>query len=96
MELITYQASGIGRACALGLARDGAAGIMIADLNIEEARQVAAECMTAATTAERPGFRVEEVYLDVTREGSVRAATDHALEIFGRIDYCINCAGVSS
>ncbi|RYP78474.1 hypothetical protein DL769_003179 [Monosporascus sp. CRB-8-3] len=84
-------ASGIGRACAIGLAKEGAAGIVIADLNLEAAKQVAAECKAEATMAE---FRVDALYLDVTREDSLKIAIDHVLGMFGRIDYCVNCAGI--
>ncbi|EHK18437.1 uncharacterized protein TRIVIDRAFT_158432 [Trichoderma virens Gv29-8] len=59
--------SGIGRACALGLAKGGAKGILIADINLEAANRVATEC---------------------------RGATKYMIEIFERIDYCINCAGI--
>ncbi|EHK47039.1 hypothetical protein TRIATDRAFT_217448 [Trichoderma atroviride IMI 206040] len=41
--------SGIGRACALGLAKDGAAGILIADMNVEAAGRVIAECKAATS-----------------------------------------------
>ncbi|PFH62267.1 hypothetical protein XA68_14398 [Ophiocordyceps unilateralis] len=84
--------SGIGRACALVLARDGAAGIVIADRDVKAAAQVAAECKAVATAAQ---FRVESVHMDVTEKTSVEQATDYMVQAFGRIDYCINCAGVS-
>ncbi|KAI1125553.1 hypothetical protein F5Y10DRAFT_279398 [Nemania abortiva] len=83
--------SGIGRACARGLARDGAAGMLVADLNIEAAKAVAAECKAAASS---PSFVIEIVHLDVSQEASVQHAVDYMLQLFGRIDYCVNCAGV--
>ncbi|RYP78220.1 hypothetical protein DL771_000697 [Monosporascus sp. 5C6A] len=96
MEITGYAfiaggASGIGRACAIGLAKDGAAGIAIADLNLDAAKKVAAECRAEATAAE---FRVDALYVDVTRDDSLKAAIDHMLGVFGRVDYCINCAGI--
>lgn len=88
----TYQGSGIGRACALGLAKEGAIGILIADVNVEAASRVAAECRAVATAA---SFRAQSCQIDVSQEVSVVNATGYMVEAFGRIDYCINCAGVS-
>lgn len=84
--------SGIGRACALGLAKDGAAGILIADMNVEAAGRVIAECKSVATAS---NFRAEAIQIDISQEESVAKATSYMVETFGRIDYCINCAGVS-
>ncbi|KAL6855656.1 NAD(P)-binding protein [Trichoderma novae-zelandiae] len=83
--------SGIGRACALGLAKDGAIGILIADMNVEAATRVAAECRAVATA---PSFRAESFHVDVSQEESVEKASKYMVEAFGRIDYCINCAGI--
>ncbi|KAK1243336.1 hypothetical protein MKX07_003964 [Trichoderma sp. CBMAI-0711] len=84
--------SGIGRACALGLAKDGAVGILIADLNVEAASRVAAECRAVATAA--ADFRAEACQIDVSQEVSVVNATGYMVKTFKRIDYCINCAGI--
>ncbi|PHH90747.1 hypothetical protein CDD83_2743 [Cordyceps sp. RAO-2017] len=83
--------SGIGRACALALARDGAAGILIADRDVQAAERVKAECEAVATAGQA---RVEALYVDVSKEQSVEAATNYMMEVFGRMDYCINCAGI--
>ncbi|KAK7946584.1 NAD(P)-binding protein [Apiospora aurea] len=83
--------SGIGRACALELAKEGAAGIVIADMNVEAAKQVAADCSSVATAQ---GFRAEAVSVDVTQKASVDEATGFAVRAFGRIDYCVHCAGI--
>jgi NAD(P)-dependent dehydrogenase (short-subunit alcohol dehydrogenase family) len=88
-----FQGSGIGRACAIGFAKDGAASILITDLNLDTAKSVAAECKTVATAV---NFRVETLHIDITQEESVEMATKYMVETFGRIDYCVNCAGVSS
>lgn len=65
---------------------------MIADLNLEAARNVVAECQAVATNSQ---FRTEAVQVDITREDSVRNLVDRMVQVFGRIDYCVNCAGVS-
>ncbi|KAL3484071.1 hypothetical protein BJX62DRAFT_244311 [Aspergillus germanicus] len=90
--LIVGGASGIGMACALMLAKDGAAGIMIADLDLAAARAVAAKCQQVATN---PTFRAEATHVDVTDEGSVKAAAASMASILGRIDYCVHCAGIA-
>ncbi|KAL7794099.1 hypothetical protein V8C43DRAFT_305140 [Trichoderma afarasin] len=83
--------SGIGRACALGLAKDGAKGIVIVDMNLEAASRVAAECRDIATAI---NFRAESLKVDVSQEESVARATKYMVDTFERIDYCINCAGI--
>lgn len=83
--------SGIGRACALGLAKDGAAGILIADMNVEAAGRVVAECKAVATAR---NFRAEAIQIDISQEESVAKATSHMVQTYERIDYCINCAGI--
>ena len=87
-----FQGSGIGKACAIGFAKDGTAGILIADVNLDAARIVAVECMAASTAT---NFRAEALHIDITKEESVETAMKHMVETFGRIDYCVNCAGVS-
>ena len=40
-------------------------------------------------------FRAIAVQVDVSDEDSVRAMVDTAVKEFGRVDYCVHCAGVS-
>lgn len=73
---------------------------MVADIHFGAALEVAEMCRRAAAAAARAGneaggCRVEAVCVDVTSEESVRAMMDHAKQIFGRVDYCVNSAGVS-
>ncbi|CAJ2505664.1 Uu.00g130580.m01.CDS01 [Anthostomella pinea] len=83
--------SGIGKSCALAFAREGAAGILLADISLGAAKEVAALCVTAATAA---GFRAEAVHADVTVEASVKSATSRMADLFPRIDYCVISAGI--
>lgn len=88
---LLYVGSGIGRACSLAFAKEGAANIMVADLDIAAARRVADETKAAAAN---PHCKVEASHIDVTSEQSVRDAIKTVSQLFGRIDYCVNCAGV--
>jgi hypothetical protein len=85
-------ASGIGRASSLALAKEGARGLLVADLNLEGAEKTAADARSVATNSE---FQVEAIQIDVAIEDSVDRAIAHMVEKFGRIDYCVHSAGVS-
>ncbi|KAI1778188.1 NAD(P)-binding protein [Hypoxylon cercidicola] len=84
--------AGIGRATCLALAEAGARGILIADINLGSAQDVAAEIKTAATN---PGCRAEAIHVDVALEESVNSVLKQMVHSFGRIDYCVVCAGVA-
>ncbi|KAH8588213.1 hypothetical protein B0O99DRAFT_746994 [Bisporella sp. PMI_857] len=84
-------ASGIGRSCAIAFAKFGARCLTIADINLEAAQAVLKECQSLATN---PKFTAECVAIDITLENSVKAAMNHAVSAFGRIDYCVNSAGM--
>jgi 2-hydroxycyclohexanecarboxyl-CoA dehydrogenase len=78
--LVTGGASGIGAATARRLAAEGAK-VAIGDVDLDGAREVAAEIDGFATT------------LDVTDTASVRAAVADATEGIGQIDVLVNNAG---
>lgn len=71
---------------------EGAAGVMIADKDHESAQAVAAACIASSSN---PDFRAEAIHIDVTVEDSVKRAVTQMVKTFGRIDYCVNNAGVS-
>ena len=81
--LITGSARGIGRAFAEAYVAEGAR-VAIADINIERARQTAAEIGAAAVAIE----------MDVTRQDSIDAAVAATVEALGGIDILINNAAV--
>ena len=85
--IVTGGGSGIGRASALGLAREGA-HVAIFDSNAEAAKQTAADL--AAQGCEAASFTV-----DVSREEEVRAAISEASARFGNIDILLNNAGIA-
>ena len=86
IALVTGAASGIGKAIATRLAAEGAC-VVIADLNLEAAEQVAAELGGSDVAI---GVRA-----DVTDAGQVAAAIDATVLAFGGIDLVVNNAGLS-
>ncbi|KAI5867518.1 NAD(P)-binding protein [Durotheca rogersii] len=84
--------SGIGKACALAFAKYGSRRIVVADINLEAAEAAVAACRDVALDAT---FHAEAIAIDVTAEESVKAAIARAQEVLGRIDYCVNSAGVA-
>jgi NAD(P)-dependent dehydrogenase (short-subunit alcohol dehydrogenase family) len=86
VAIITGAASGIGRGIALELAARGA-DIVIADLDEQAGKKVAAEVRTL-------GRKALFVRTDVTGQASTDAMAQAALREFGRIDILVNNAGV--
>jgi len=85
--IVTGAGSGIGRAIAKRLAKEGA-HIVIADINDETSQETAKEISII-------GSQYLVVKADVTDEGSVKSMVDKAIEKFGRIDVAVSNAGVS-
>jgi NAD(P)-dependent dehydrogenase (short-subunit alcohol dehydrogenase family) len=87
VAIVTGAASGIGRATALALAREGAA-VVVADLNADGANAVA-EGIEAA------GGRAVGQATDVSSEPSVAAMVAAAIDRFGGLDVLHNNAAAS-
>ena len=92
LALMYSPGSGIGRDCTYAYAAEGAAGVIVADINEASAKEVTEESVKFATN---PLYRAFTVVVDVTDESSVQSMVDFTLNKFGRIDYCVNSAGVS-
>ncbi|WP_150308763.1 bifunctional aldolase/short-chain dehydrogenase [Planctomonas psychrotolerans] len=86
IALVTGAASGIGKAIATRLTAEGAC-VVIADLDLDKAREAAAEL---GSTDVAIGVRA-----DVTDEEQVQSAVDAALLAFGGLDLVVNNAGLS-
>ena len=86
VALVTGGGSGIGRATALRLARDGAA-VAVADIDEQSARET-------VRLVEGHAGRALPIQADVADEGAVRRMIDHARERYGRLDILVNNAGV--
>ncbi|MCM2356471.1 MAG: SDR family oxidoreductase, partial [Arenimonas sp.] len=84
VAVVTGGASGIGAALARRFAREGAAGIVVADLDEAQARAVAAEVGGLA------------VRTDVADEAQVQALVARATHHFGRVDVLCSNAGIAT
>jgi len=85
--IITGGGSGIGRACALGLGKQGAR-VAVWDVNGANASGVADEVKAL-------GVRTLPVRVDVSKLEQIEAATKRTLDEFGRIDILVNGAGIA-
>lgn len=86
VALVTGAGLGIGRATALGCAREGAR-VVAADIATETVEATAREIRNA-------GGQAKSVYVDVTDEDAVRAMVEFVVAEFGRLDCAHNNAGV--
>lgn len=87
VAIVTGGAQGLGEAICRRLATEGA-DVVVADLNLEGAREVAG---SIGATAHRRAMAVE---VDVTEEDQVAAMVDGAVEAFGRLDVLVSNAGI--
>src|SRR5579862_666976 len=82
VAVVTGGASGIGRALCRRFAAEGARGVVVADVNVDGARQVAAEIGGLALKS------------DVGNEAEVIALVEQATSKFGQIDLFCSNAGI--
>jgi meso-butanediol dehydrogenase/(S,S)-butanediol dehydrogenase/diacetyl reductase len=85
--IVTGAASGIGRASARRMGAEGAA-LVLADIDIEGARTVAAEIHAAH------GVPATAVAFDAAIPASCRAMVDQSIAALGKLDILLNIAGV--
>jgi len=87
IAIVTGGAQGLGEAICHRLAREGA-HVIVADVNLEGARRVAAEIMVQTDR------RALAVQADVTDEAQVEAMVRRAMDEFGRLDIMVANAGI--
>ncbi len=87
IAVVTGAGSGIGRAIALGFAREGAS-VAVLDVNRETAGQTAADICAAAGKA-------CSFALDVTDRAACRLVADEVADTLGRVSILVNNAGIT-
>ena len=87
VALITGASQGIGRACAIRLAAQGAS-VALAARNVEKLKQVEAEIASS-------GGQAASFAMDVAQEEQIKTAVKSAIERFGKIDILVNNAGIT-
>jgi 3-oxoacyl-[acyl-carrier protein] reductase len=89
IALVTGASQGIGHACALALAREGAS-VAVAARNRQKLDELVAEI--AAAGGKAAAF---VVVMDVAEEEQVKSGIKSALAQFGKIDILVNNAGIT-
>src|SRR6185312_7503546 len=87
VALVTGASQGIGRACALRLASQGAQ-VALCARNLDKLQQVEAEISAA-------GGEAASFAMDVAQEDQIKAAAKAAQDRFGKIDILVNNAGIT-
>jgi len=87
IAIITGGGSGIGRACALRFAVEGAA-VCVADLNLEGAADTVRQ-------VEAAGGRAVAVQTDTADEAATEAMVERCVAAFGAVDLLVAAAGIS-
>lgn len=88
VALITGAASGIGRACALAFAREGARAITIGDIDADAGLSLAKEI-------ENSGVHAHFCAVDVSVEDEVSSLIASCIDRYDRLDCAVNNAGIA-
>ncbi|MDR0850906.1 MAG: glucose 1-dehydrogenase [Clostridiales Family XIII bacterium] len=87
VALVTGAGTGIGRAIAIGFAADGAKVIVNTRSNVKAGEAVVNEIIAA-------GGEATFVQGDVSKEADVKNLIEKTIELYGKLDYAANNAGV--
>jgi NAD(P)-dependent dehydrogenase (short-subunit alcohol dehydrogenase family) len=86
VALVTGAGMGLGQACALTMAEQGAR-VMVADLNDEAGQET-------VNTIEQRGGTASFVRVDVADASAVETMVKHTVDTYGRLDSAVNNAGI--
>src|SRR5260221_1289911 len=92
VAIITGSSRGIGRAIALGLAREGC-DVVIAAKSTESTEKLPGSIFSVSAEAEALGVRALPVQVDLRDADQIEAMAATTLARFGRIDLLVNNAG---
>ena len=86
VSIVTGAASGIGKACALAYAREGAM-VIVSDIQEKEGREVVSQIMDQ-------GGKAEFIFCDISKPEQCQHLAAETVAVFGRLDYACNNAGI--
>jgi NAD(P)-dependent dehydrogenase (short-subunit alcohol dehydrogenase family) len=86
--ILTGGASGIGQALGEQIAQLGAEMVVLADIDLERAKEVASCCR-------KQGYQVRAVGLDVTEASDIQDLVAETYSEYGRLDFMFNNAGIA-
>ena len=95
VAIITGASRGIGKAIALGYAREGASVVVAARTEVEKDKNFPGTISQTALAIGELGGKALAVRCDVTDEASVTSMVEQCLSAFGKIDILVNNAGVA-
>lgn len=88
VAIVTGGGQGIGRGCTEALAEKGATVVIT--------QRTAAKGEKCAEELRAAGYNVEYVQVDMRDDNQVNALFDHVMKKYGRLDFLVNNAGISS
>jgi NAD(P)-dependent dehydrogenase (short-subunit alcohol dehydrogenase family) len=94
IAIVTGASRGIGKAIALGYAREGATVVVTARSETQPHERLPGTIHETAEQIEAAGGKALAVRCDVTDESSVNAMVERTLQQFGRVDVLVNNAAV--
>lgn len=93
---VTGGGSGIGRAVALEFAKRGAS-VFVVDLNVASAEDTVSLLQEHTRPKQHSGADLYHALgCDVSESDDVKSMVARCMNTFGRLDFCVNCAGIAS
>jgi len=87
VALVTGGSTGIGRATALAFAREGAKVVVVNNSNIEKGKET-------VSLIKKAGGEAIHIKADVSKASEAEEMVNKTVELYGRLDYAFNNAGV--